>query len=129
VITAERYVPTATVRQAVAGREGDVLDALHIAWRTRGHIKCPYPSHGGEADWRWDEKHSKARCTCSKSDSIFDVVMKVEARDFEAAKVRTAEILGRHDLIRTKGSDSSKYQATDARSLLNQPITATTACR
>lgn len=65
----------------------------------------------------------KARCSCSGSDSIFDVMMKVEGCDFEDAKLRIAQILNRDDLIRTKreASERVKYQATDAASLLSAP--------
>ena len=42
--------------------------------------------------------------------------MRVEGIDFEAAKLRVAEILGRHDLIETKGG-----QRMDAASLLQPP--------
>ena len=43
-----RFVATAAIRQAVVGRETDVLDALGIDWRAgRPHITCPYPDHGG----------------------------------------------------------------------------------
>src|SRR4051794_23066930 len=71
-----RFVVTATIRQAVHGREADVLDNLGVNWRDgRPHIPCPYPDHSDEnASWRWDAKHAKARCTCTTSDSIFDVV-------------------------------------------------------
>jgi hypothetical protein len=116
---AERYVQQAAIKQAVAGHETQILDALNIDWDARGHVDCPYPDHGGKADWRWDSKYRKARCTCSKADSIFDVLMKIEGVDFEAAKVRVAEILKRDDLIRTKSE--GKYQATDPASLLNAP--------
>jgi hypothetical protein len=121
---ADHFVPTVALRQAVAGREADVLDALGIDWRSgRPHINCPYREHADDnASWRWDTRHAKARCTCTKSDSIFDVVMKVEGVDFEAAKVRIAELLKLDHLIRTKGKGSGrKYQATDAGSLLNAP--------
>ena len=91
-----RFVATAAIRQAVAGRETDVLDALAIDWRTgRPHIACPYPEHGGADDWRWDGRAAKARCTCTKGDGIFDVLMRVERIDFDAAKVRAAELIGR----------------------------------
>ena len=101
-----RFVTTTAIRQAVKGRETDVLDAIGVHWRDgRPHINCPYRDHlDGNASWRWDTKRAKAQCTCSKGDSIFDVVLKVLGGDFEAAKIRAAELLNRHDLIRTKGS-------------------------
>jgi hypothetical protein len=116
-----RFVPTRAIRQAVQGRETDVLDTLSINWRTgRPHIHCPYPAHtDNNASWRWDAKNAKAWCTCTKGDSIFDVVMKVDGCDFESAKLRVAQILNRDDLISTNGP---RYQATDAASLLSAPV-------
>jgi hypothetical protein len=72
--------PTGAVQALAIGRECEVLDALGIRWREgRPHIRCPYPAHADHhPSWRWDQKAARARCTCSKSDSIFDVVMKVE---------------------------------------------------
>src|SRR4051812_46765778 len=106
MMVAGRYVATQSIRQAVAGREGEVLDALGIDWRRGGHITCPYPDHADtHPSWRWDERACKAHCTCtqSKSASIFDVVMKLRRlADFEAAKIEVAELLGRDDLIQTK---------------------------
>src|SRR5512132_1445284 len=119
-----RSTATAAIRRAVAGRETDVLDALGVDWRAgRPHMICPYPGHDdGDPSWRWDAHKCRAFCTCTKSDSVFDVVMKVEDGTFEAAKVRVAELLNRHDLIRaTGGGGSGHYQATDAASLLNAP--------
>jgi hypothetical protein len=118
-----RYVATLDIKQAVSGREEEVLDHLgidHRASRRNRHITCPYPEHGGMGDWRWDERKRLARCTCIKGgDSIFNVVMKCEGLpDFEAAKVRTAEILGRHDLIKTKGTGG---QSTKPDALLRPP--------
>ncbi len=113
-------VPTTAIREAVSGHETMVLDALGIDWRKgRPHIDCPYVDHGGAADWRWDARAAKARCTCSTADSIFDVIMKVEVVDFETAKLRAAELIGRTDLIRN--GNGQHYQATDAASLLNAP--------
>src|SRR5512132_4203725 len=118
-----RFIATAAIRQAVAGRETDVLDALGVDWRVgRPHIICPYPGHDdGDPSWRWDAHKGRAFCACTKSDSVFDVVMKVENSTFEAAKVRVAELLNRHDLIRSTGGGSRCYQATDAASLVNAP--------
>ena len=113
-----RFIATTAIRQAVNGRETDVLDALGVDWRSgRPHIVCPYHDHADDnASWRWDAKHAKARCTCTTSDSIFDVVMKVADIDFEAAKIRVAELIGRSDLIRTKCTKGrcSQHQRTDA---------------
>lgn len=100
---AERYVSTDAARQAVSGHETAIVQALGIPWEAgrRSHIDCPYPAHGGARKWRLTEK-GRAICTCTgrKSDSVFDIACKVEALDFEAAKIRCVEILGRSDLDR-----------------------------
>src|SRR5687768_11780651 len=107
----ERYVQTKRIKEAVAGHELAVLEAMGINWSGGcGHIDCPYPDHGGKDDWRWDAKKGCAFCTCigkrpneGSSHSIFDVVSTCKGIDFEAAKIRVAEILGRTDLIQERG--------------------------
>ena len=121
-MTSDRYVTTRSIREAMKGRETEVLEALGIAWQDGApHISCPYPEHAdGNPSWRWDERRARAYCSCiERSHSIFDVVMHVEGVDFEAAKLRVAEILGRHDLIRTRAGE--RRQAMDATSLLRPP--------
>jgi hypothetical protein len=106
------YVPTAEIRSAVQGREIEVLDALDIHWRGgRPHISCPYPDHfDTNPSWRWDHRAGTARCTCSpKGDSIFDVVMRRDGCDFENAKLRIAELIGRTDLIRIRGERAIEH--------------------
>ncbi|MBX9740691.1 MAG: hypothetical protein K2X62_11485, partial [Beijerinckiaceae bacterium] len=99
------YVPTSAIEPVLEGRETDVLDRLGIPWREgRPHIRCPYPTHGGEGDWRWDEKKRRAYCTCSKGDNIFGVVGRCQGVEFEEAKIRVAELLGRSDIIRQKAA-------------------------
>src|SRR6476620_8175477 len=97
-----RFVTTVAIRRAISGHETDILDAIGVPWKDgRPHINCPYRDHADDnASWRWDTKRAKAQCTCSKGDSIFDVVLKVLGCDFEAAKIRVAELLNRRDLIR-----------------------------
>jgi hypothetical protein len=93
-MTSDRYVSTQAIREAVKGRETEVLEALGIAWADGApHISCPYPDHSDEdPSWRWNERRARAYCTCIEgSQSIFDVVMRVEGIDFEAAKLRVAE--------------------------------------
>ena len=89
---AGRYVPLAAIRQAVAGRQGEVLDRLGIDWRGGGHIRCPYPDHDDKhPSWRWDERARKAYCTCMqpKAASILSPIA------FEAAvRVRTEVNIG-----------------------------------
>jgi len=121
-MSAERWVATRPIQEAVRGREKEVLEALDIPWDDGpDHITCPYPDHADDnPSWRWDEKKRRAHCTCvDRSHSIFDVVMRRENIDFEAAKLRVAEVLGRHDLIRAR--DGERHQAMDAASLLRPP--------
>ena len=92
----ENYVPAAAIRDAVRGREMDVLRAMGIQWNGQSnHIRCPYPDHPDhEPSWRWDDKRSVAFCSCigarsgeKKRHSIFDVIAAKEGIGFEAAKV------------------------------------------
>src|SRR5215510_1934253 len=102
---AGRYIQTKAIRDAVAGRETEVLSALGIQWNGKSdHIRCPYPGHEDEhPSWRWNPVKRKAHCTCTRSASIFDVVAKVNGMDFEAAKIAVAEVLGRAELIQRDG--------------------------
>src|SRR5918996_2035492 len=121
-MSAERWVATRAIQEAAKRRESDVLQALGIPWDDgAGHITCPYPDHADDnPSWRWDDRKARAHCTCvGRSHSIFDVVMRREGIDFEMAKLRVAEILGRHDLI--KARDGERYQAMDTASLLRPP--------
>lgn len=117
-MNATRYVRTGDIKTAVSGHEHEVLTALGIPYNMGNpHIDCPYPTHGGINDWRWDAEKSKAFCTCSCGDSIFDVASKKLAKDFEGAKVWIAETLDRHDLIRT----STQRGGMSAEGLLSRP--------
>jgi hypothetical protein len=121
-MSGQRRVGTRAIQAAVKGCETNVLEALGIAWNEgAGHITCPYPNHADHSpSWRWDAKRQRAHCTCTeRSHTILDVVMHREGLDFEAAKVRIAEILKRQDLIIT--ADDPLHQAMDARSLLRPP--------
>lgn len=122
--TSPHYVTTKAARDAIAGREAEIVRALGIRWPAgrRAHIDCPYPGHGGAADWRLT-KTGQAICTCTdgKGDSVFDVAMKVEGLDFEAAKIRCVEIVGRTDLIRKRSKDGT-FQKTDTDSLMSAPV-------
>ena len=117
------YVSTPDMKAAVTGRETEILTSLGIDWRKgRPHIRCPYPQHEDRnPSWRWDEQRARAHCSCANGDTIFNVVMKIEGIDFNAAKLRIAELLGRPDLIRER-SAGPRSQATDAESLLNPPL-------
>jgi hypothetical protein len=114
------------VREAVSGRESEVLAAIGIRWSgTSNHIACPYPDHlDHDPSWRWDDEKKVAFCTCigtrageKKAHSIFAVLGAKEGLDREAAKARVAEIIGRADLI--TGAKGRKYQHTDAAALLS----------
>jgi Domain of unknown function (DUF927)/Toprim domain len=121
-MTSDRYVSTRAIRDAVKGRELEVLEAVGVFWDDGAdHITCPYPDHAdSNPSWRWNPKRQRAHCTCiERSHSIFDVVMRCENIDFEAAKLRVAEILGRQDLIKVK--DGKRHQAMDAASLFRPP--------
>jgi hypothetical protein len=114
----EAFVPTDAIQQAVVGRENGILAALGICWTGRSqHINCPYPDHAdNNPSWRWDAIKHCAFCTCTKSDSIFDVVCKMKSVRFDAAKVIVAEIIGRLDLI---NRSARRPRRIDAASLLN----------
>jgi hypothetical protein len=119
-MTAERYVSTQAIREAVKGRETDVLEGLGIPWQGGAHhISCPYPDHADQnPSWRWDERKARAFCTCITQrggHAILEIVKRMEGMEFDAAKLRVAEILGRSDLIETRG------QRMDAASLLQPP--------
>jgi hypothetical protein len=103
-MTAKTFVLTAAIRDAVEGREANILKALGINWSgKRKHIRCPYPDHiDNHPSWRWDSAKRRACCTCKRSVSIFDVICKVKGIEFDAAKIAAAKIIGRSDLIRTK---------------------------
>jgi hypothetical protein len=96
------YVRTDDIQEAVKGSEIAVLEAVGIPWTGgKSHITCPYADHGGESDWRWDDRNGKAFCTCIGSrqgergaHSIFDVVACYQGTDFESAKIVVANILG-----------------------------------
>jgi hypothetical protein len=98
----QRFVATADIRDAVDRRETDLLDALNIDWRrpkAKPHVCCPYQDHvDSNPSWRWDARKRKAFCTCGARD-VLGVVMGVEGIDFDAAKIRAAELLKRPDLI------------------------------
>jgi hypothetical protein len=114
---AKRCVPTPAIQQAVQSRETEILSALGISW-TGGsrHITCPYPSHPDQhPSWRWDAVHGRAFCTCTRSDSIFDVIRKVKEVDFGEAKVIAAEMIARSELISER---KPQFYRLDAGSLL-----------
>lgn len=126
---ATRFVPTKDIKAAVQGREADVLAALGIEWQ-KGipHVHCPYPDHGDtSASWRWDADRLQAFCTCigtrpgeKRAHSIFDVIAARDGVDFEAAKVRVAELLDLGHLIRARSGEGQAV-ATDPHALLHPP--------
>jgi hypothetical protein len=92
--------PSTDVRRALEAREEQILDAVNILWRTgRPHIRCPYPDHDDtNPSWRCDVRKKRAYCTCG-SEPILGILMRIEAIDFDTAKVRATNVLGRSDLI------------------------------
>jgi hypothetical protein len=97
--TRQRYVPTAVAHQAVQGREAEAVRALGIRWHGRDHIRCPYPTHDDKnPSWRLMED-GHAVCSCTPKHSVFDVAMHLEGIDFEAAKIRVMEAIGRTEII------------------------------
>jgi Toprim domain len=117
----EFYVRSAALKLAIRGQETAVLRALGITWEDGArHVSCPYPDHADEhPSWRWDARQARAFCTCIMQrggHSILEIVKRVEGIEFDAAKLRVAEILGRRDLIETKGG-----QRMDAACLQQPP--------
>lgn len=95
-----RYVPTGAAKAAVHGREAEIVRSIGVPWNGRnGKITCPDPAHTDRnPSWRlMPDGHIV--CTCRPPHSVFDVISYVEGIDFEASKIRVAEILGRGDLI------------------------------
>ena len=118
MIAAKRFVPTPAIRQAVQSRETEILSALGISW-TGGsrHITCPYPAHPDQhPSWRWDAVNRRAFCTCTRSDSIFDVIRKMKKVGFGEAKIIAAEMIGRSELISER---KPLFYRLDAGSLLS----------
>jgi putative DNA primase/helicase len=102
------------IKEAVAGREVEILDKLGIRWRDgHPHIRCPYLAHFDKnPSWRWDAEKRVAFCTCTdRAQNIFDIIIRVEGGDFARAADRAAEILGRPDLVR--GGKKSKRPKPD----------------
>jgi hypothetical protein len=83
-----RYVPTKAAKEAVRGREPDIVRALGIAWNGSGqHINCPDPAHPDKnPSWRL-LPDGRAVCTCRQAHSVFDVIGYVKGLDFDASKI------------------------------------------
>jgi hypothetical protein len=93
------YVPTDVAKATVVGREADIVRAKGIVSNGRDHTRCPYPGHEDHnPSWRLMED-GRAVCSCRGPHSIFDVIMEIEGCDFESAKIRAMELIGRTDLI------------------------------
>ena len=118
----ERWITTRAIQEAVRGRETEVLEALGIAWEECGqHLSCPYPDHADEnpSPALGREEGQGLLHLHRPLASIFDVVMRLEGLDVEPAKLRVAELLGRHDLIKARAGE--RHQPMDAASLLRPP--------
>jgi Domain of unknown function (DUF927)/Toprim domain len=121
-VAEDRYVGTHAIRDAVRGRETEVLNALGIVWENGSRrIHCPYSDHDdANPSWRWHSRKARAFCSCiDGSHSIVDVLARCQGLGFDAAKLRAAEILGRQDLIKIRHGE--RHQAMDAASLLQPP--------
>jgi hypothetical protein len=104
-----RYVPTATIKSAIEGREAELLRLAGVSWPPpRGvvHINCPYPDHPDrDPSWRIADDglvFCSAGCPACKgrAHSAFDALVHLDkAADFEEAKLVAAELLDRTDLI------------------------------
>jgi len=121
-VTAEaRYVPTDGAKNAVKGREAEIIRGLGINWhpgRTQ-HILCPYPDHPDKhPSWRLLED-GRVVCTCdgNKTHSIFDAIIRMRGLDFASAKIAAAEILGRTDLIVEPGEGLTLATYAEAKRL------------
>jgi P4 family phage/plasmid primase-like protien len=101
----ERYVRWRDLKPAIQGRESEIVDKLGISWRTRQtHIQCPLGAHpDNNPSFRWDDKGGRYYCSCG-SGSAVDLIIKVEKVDFEQAKIRAADLIERHDLIKDPSS-------------------------
>ncbi len=129
-MTGDRFVRTRLIQAAVRGRETDVLAALGIQWNGHTHIHCPFPDHDdANPSWRWDLRRARGFCTCAagKALSIFDVIGRMQGGDFDAAKIRAAEMLGRADLINQKGAGGGT-KMTAAALLAPRPPAAVRCC-
>jgi hypothetical protein len=117
-LTSGRFVSTREIRTAVEGLETRILDALNIDWRSvRRYIACPYPGHPDHnPSWRWDQDKRKAFCSCGSRD-VLGVLMGVEEIEFDAAKLRAAELLKRTDLIRARSTGCRLAAYADAKKL------------
>ena len=107
----ERFVKTSDIYAATEGNEIAVLNAFKVPWKAgqRSHIRCPYPSHGGSSDWRYDEQKKLCFCTCTnKPVKLFSALILVLGENpqddaaFERVKLEVAERMGWTDLIKTR---------------------------
>lgn len=65
------------IKDSIAGREEQILDALGVNWESKRAIRCPFPDHDDKTpSWRWDSRMSKFYCSCGHGD-VFDVVARV----------------------------------------------------
>lgn len=67
----------AEIKDSIAGREEQILDALRIPWESKRPIRCPFVDHDDQnPSWRWDSRKSKFYCSCGHGD-VFDIVARV----------------------------------------------------
>src|SRR3954451_10973718 len=113
-----RYVPTKAAKDAIRGREAEIVRALGIPWNVGGkHIRCPDPAHPDKhPSWRLQDDGC-AVCTCRKPHSVFDVIGYAKGLDFEASKIMAVELIGRSDLIVEPAAGLMLAEYTEAKRL------------
>jgi hypothetical protein len=109
-----RYVKTEDIKRAVEGRAADIVRGAGVPVRGHGHINCPYHDHPDrDPSFRVREDGTSLVCTCRNVHSVFDALMVLEGLDFEGAKIRAAELLGRSDLIVDRSKPKPRADSGD----------------
>lgn len=87
-------LPLNDLKAEIAGREHEVLAALGITPRARGHINCPFPDHSDRnPSFRWDNRRARWYCTCGIGD-VIDAVQRAHGTDFAGAARFIRDVLG-----------------------------------
>ena len=96
----------------------------HLETCRGNHIRCPYYNHEDRhPSWRLMDD-GRAVCSCRKGrpHSVFDVIAELEGCDFEMAKIRAAEILGRLDLIVDPAAEQAGLTLADYAAAKRLPV-------
>ena len=108
------------IRNAVHGREREVLDSLGLPWHPKA-IHCPYPGHADlHPSWRFDERKRRAVCSCCGYHDIFEVVVKMRGGTIGDAFLVVAEILGLDTGVGKESSAERQRRAATAAALAEQ---------